>query len=488
MAFDYSSRDYNSIKSDLLARAARVVPEWTDRDPADFGMVMVDLWAQMGDVLHYYIDRAAGETFLPTATQRESVLSYANLLDYVPNARTSATGTVTVRNSNSSYVNLSKHTTFTLQYDNRTYYAYIEDAESLAPSADTTFPVKEGIIVDNPAETLTESSTGQASQRYTLLNTGVVRDSVTVYVYEDGVNPTEYSYVNRMSSAVSGDRVFSVRLNASGQTQIIFGTSTNGFAPPSGATITCTYAYSSGSNGNFPANVVTGFRSVTPTGVTVVSSSAFTGGINEESIDSLKSTIPSVIATQNRAVTKGDYLRLALAVDGVSKAAVEYLPSGVSGNASVRVYPHVNREADYLTTSDSSQTISTSTANNVTTYLQPRSVLGVDVVVASTISWQGIDIAATVYVLDGVKASNVQVQVEEALDNLFKFSRVTFNQTLTLGSIYRAILGVFGVEYAIVTVFDTAGNTGTQDTITVGSYELPKKDTFTVSTSGGITS
>jgi hypothetical protein len=61
-SFDYSSRDYSTIKSDLLARASRIAPEWTDRDPSDFGMVLVDLWSQMGDVLHYYVDPPAVHT------------------------------------------------------------------------------------------------------------------------------------------------------------------------------------------------------------------------------------------------------------------------------------------------------------------------------------------------------------------------------------------------------------------------------------------
>ena len=94
--FDFASRDYSNIRRDLLARAERTVPEWTDRDPSDFSMVLVDMWAYMGDILHYYIDRAAGESFLDTATQKESVLALANLFDYKPRNRTAARATVYV--------------------------------------------------------------------------------------------------------------------------------------------------------------------------------------------------------------------------------------------------------------------------------------------------------------------------------------------------------------------------------------------------------
>ena len=84
--YDYTSRDYTSIQKDLLDRATRVLPDWTSRDASDFGMVFVDLWAYMGDILHYYVDRAAGEANLTTATQRESVLAIAALMDYIPSS------------------------------------------------------------------------------------------------------------------------------------------------------------------------------------------------------------------------------------------------------------------------------------------------------------------------------------------------------------------------------------------------------------------
>ena len=57
--FDFASRDYENIRRDLLIRAERVLPDWTDRDPSDFTMLLVDLWAYMGDIMHYYIDRVS---------------------------------------------------------------------------------------------------------------------------------------------------------------------------------------------------------------------------------------------------------------------------------------------------------------------------------------------------------------------------------------------------------------------------------------------
>lgn len=108
--FDYTSRDYLSIRQDLVNRAALNIEEWDTTDASEFGNVFIDLWAYMGDILHFYIDRAASETFLSTATQRESVLAIANLMDYQPASSRSARGTCTVTLSTFPNENVKNYT------------------------------------------------------------------------------------------------------------------------------------------------------------------------------------------------------------------------------------------------------------------------------------------------------------------------------------------------------------------------------------------
>lgn len=491
MAFDYSSRDYATIKADLLSRASRVAPEWTDRNPSDFGMILVDLWAHMGDVMHYYIDRAAGESVLATATQRESVLAFANLLDYVPSGRTSAQGTMLLVNSSDTNVIVPAYTRLVARYDNSTYQVYVSDAVTVPANSNATASIREGTIVNSPAETLTNSANGLSGQRYNLINQNVVRNSVVITVYEDGVTPTVYRRISRLSNALTGDRVFSIRTTSAGDAEIVFGTEVRGFIPPSGAKITAVYAHSSGAEGNLPANSVTAFRDTTPAGITISSSTALTGGVNEESIVSMKSTIPALSAAQNRAVTADDFVNLALGVDGVSKAAIEFTPNpagGASaGNASVSVYAQVNRSADYLTTTDVSQTVASGTQSDVVSAIQPKALLGVDVVASPTITWTPINITMNVYVSDSAVALYVKNDVETAINNLFDFDNVFFGQTISLGQVYRAVLNQFGVDYAEITLFDSDGS-AVETSITVNAISLPKKGTVSITAVGGITS
>ena len=480
-AFDYTSRDYATIKSDMLARAGRIIPEWTDRDPSDFGMVMVDLLAQMGDVLHYYVDRAAGESFLSTATQRESVLAFANLFDYSPSSRSSATAQLTLRNTGAD-VSLPQYQRFIARYDDVTYQCYAPEAVTLTASSDTTLTVLEGTIVNAPAETLTTASSGFASQRYRLINKNVVKSSVVISVYEDGVNPVEYRRVFNFSDALQNERVYTLYTTAEDNIEVVFGTAARGFIPPANARIEAVYAFSSGASGNLAQDSITEFYGATPANVSILTSTDFSGGVNEESIESLRNSIPISLSSQQRAVTANDYKSLAIGIEGVSKVAVDY----DSASHTVTIYPQVDRSSDYLTTPDPSQTVATTTQEAIEEIIQPLATIGVTVDAATTITWTPINLTVTANLYDFAVATQAQRLLDLTIDEFFKFENVSFGQTLSLGSFYRALMSVYGVEYVNISVFDTSGNTGLQNTITVGDFALPKKGSIISSVVGGI--
>src|SRR6185295_13018147 len=52
------------------------------RDDSDFSIALLDAWATVGDVLTFYQERIANESYLRTATERFSVLELARLIDY----------------------------------------------------------------------------------------------------------------------------------------------------------------------------------------------------------------------------------------------------------------------------------------------------------------------------------------------------------------------------------------------------------------------
>jgi hypothetical protein len=79
---DYTDKDFDSLRRAMLQFARLRLPEWTDRNPADIGMLMTDLFAYMGDVVLYYQDRIANECFLETALEPRSVIEHLRLIGY----------------------------------------------------------------------------------------------------------------------------------------------------------------------------------------------------------------------------------------------------------------------------------------------------------------------------------------------------------------------------------------------------------------------
>src|ERR1043166_8829277 len=112
---DYMARDYDSILQAMRALIPEKLPEWTDfESPADFGNVLLQLFAHMGDILSYYQDRVANESFLETAQQRRSVIQHLRLIGYQlsPAAPASATLTLTVPVERNDIITISQGNAF----------------------------------------------------------------------------------------------------------------------------------------------------------------------------------------------------------------------------------------------------------------------------------------------------------------------------------------------------------------------------------------
>ncbi len=99
---DYLAKDYASLRAALLDYSASAYPQWVERDEADLGMMLLELLSAVGDDLSYLQDRIANERAFATATQRNSVVRHARLVDYEPRPATSAQALVQIDVSSAS--------------------------------------------------------------------------------------------------------------------------------------------------------------------------------------------------------------------------------------------------------------------------------------------------------------------------------------------------------------------------------------------------
>lgn len=87
-AIAYRIGTHSRFKASLLARlSAADLPalnDLTTRADGDFTIALLDAWAAVADVLTFYQERIANESYLRTATERRSLAELAKLIGYLP--------------------------------------------------------------------------------------------------------------------------------------------------------------------------------------------------------------------------------------------------------------------------------------------------------------------------------------------------------------------------------------------------------------------
>ena len=90
----YTSREFNSIKEDLVNYAQRYYAStYKDFNEASFGAMMLDLVAYVGDQLSFYVDYQANESFLDSAIEYKNVVRVAKQMGFKMPGAASSVGT-----------------------------------------------------------------------------------------------------------------------------------------------------------------------------------------------------------------------------------------------------------------------------------------------------------------------------------------------------------------------------------------------------------
>tara|TARA_B100000242_G_C43052654_1_gene491901 strand:- start:1263 stop:3056 length:1794 start_codon:yes stop_codon:yes gene_type:complete len=90
---NYTNREFNTIKQDLLEIAERLYPDsFQDFSEASFASLMMDTVAYVGDQLSFYLDYNVNESFLDTAYQFNNILRHGRVLGYKFTGRPSTYG------------------------------------------------------------------------------------------------------------------------------------------------------------------------------------------------------------------------------------------------------------------------------------------------------------------------------------------------------------------------------------------------------------
>lgn len=477
---DYTSKDFTAFVQAMVAYAATVMPDWNTGSEGDMGVALLEMFAYPLDILSYYGDRISQESYLPTATQRLSLLNIAQMLGYTVSNGTPATGSVTFQTANPNPAvvipaGTQVATDFSTAIDSPLIYETTETVTCPANGGTVTVSVSQGVTT---TQTPVGTSTGLPGQAFQLPQTGVIDGSVQVYV-QTSVLPQQWAAVQYLVDSGPSDLVFSTYVDANGLTWVEFGDNLNGLIPSQGLVIYATYTVGDGSAGNVAAGLVT--EIVNPIdGVAIITTgasepTAMSGGSDPETNDQIRANAPAMFSTQNRAVSPADFEAMAANVQGVSVASAVAMHS-----TSVSIYA---LGPDYNAAGSGLQA-------QILEYFAGKTLAGVTVTCAQP-ALIPIDVGSAgnevqLQVAPNYVQSSVVQNVQTALTALFQPPNVTFGQLLTVGEIYQTIMAVAGVQWVVVPVFtrEDVTQTGTTNIQLRGS-EIATPGNVYINPTGG---
>lgn len=370
---DYTSRDYDSIKADLLAAVEERLPEWSGADdPNDYLRVILEAIAFVGALDAYYIDRVANEAFLATATQRQSLINIARTFGYSPAGPLPANLTLTLTNDGPDDVLVPTGSQFIGNYnrDGKAVTVTFETVEDVTVPANSTASVNSTEGASRYGSTLRQSngdpvgvllyradgaavSDGTPDQFFYIPEKPIVDSSVEIWVHPSTTDGTiadgvYFHSVENLIDANTDERAFTLLRNADDSAYIQFGDGANGFIPPTGHQVRAVYRIGGGSNGNVSPGTVTivgttANGSSLPTTLTVTHVTAGAGGVDSEPDEAIREKAYRTLRTNRRIVNLDDFIDVAVRSPGVARANV--IGSAMS-NVVVYIAPDVS-QVDY---------------------------------------------------------------------------------------------------------------------------------------------
>ena len=310
--------DFDSIKSNLR-NFLRQQSEFQDYDFEGSGLnILLDVLAYNTHYNAYYLNMIANESFLDSASLRNSVVSHAKRVGYTPRSTKApmAIVNITVQTDNSTPGSLTIPKGYVLlssQLDGVSY-RFVTLTSHTATKTGQNFvfsniPVYEGQYVQY---SYTNSYSSNPKQIFDIPDSSVDTSTLAVSVRQSSANSdsTVYTLATDALDLSANSTVYYIQEGNNAQYQIYFGDNVLSKKLPDGGIVDIQYLLTNGEAANKSNN----FISTTPidglSSIIVNSQSAASGGNNRETVEQIKFAAPLSLLSQNRAVTKNDYIRI----------------------------------------------------------------------------------------------------------------------------------------------------------------------------------
>jgi len=299
--------DFDQIKRNLIAYFQLTDSPFKDWDFSGSGLnILIDLLSHNTHYNAMLAHMAVNETFIDSAQLRPNVVSSAKLIGYVPASYSSPKANVTISvpigDNTSGSITVPTGTIFTTTINNVIYeFTNIEDinltAEGLLYIG--TGDIYQGTIVTRRFQV----NNLQSSNQYIIADKNIDINSLHVAVYpsETSVDITVYNKFTDIAGINGSSPIYFINENYNGNYFISFGNNIFGKQPNNLSVLELTYLITAGIDAN-GANLF-----FTTGSSTITTNDVASGGLYNESIDSIKFNAPINFIAQNRAVTADDY-------------------------------------------------------------------------------------------------------------------------------------------------------------------------------------
>lgn len=312
--------DFDAIKNNLK-NFLRQQSEFSDYDFDGSGLsVLLDILAYNTHYNAYYLNMIANEAFLDTALLRDSVVSHAKTLGYVPYSNRAPRAvidlSVSAPDNTPATVTIPKGYGFlSNQIDGKAYKFIVLD-DVTATKANSNFYFESLSIYEGQLTTYTyvHDQSTNPKQIFTLPDTNIDVTTIRVMVSPSvgSMQTTMYNQVTDILDVDSNSEVFFLQETRGENYQIYFGNGAIGKKLGDGNVLYISYLITNSTAANKANNFVASAALVDSlsnslTDFTINPISAASGGSRRESIDEIKFSAPAQFTTQNRLVTLKDY-------------------------------------------------------------------------------------------------------------------------------------------------------------------------------------
>lgn len=270
---------------------------------------------------HYnglYDNFALNESFLDSAFKRESVISHASLLNYIPRSAHGAEASINISvyddqfDSALTTVTLPRYSIFTTSVDGTDYTFYTDSAHDLIRT-NSTFTCNDIKLRAGTFITMQRTYQGDSAQKFILNSVNVDIDTIGVQVLHEQQLYT-FTKADNILANTSDSMVYFLSMNSRGQYQIEFGSGILGYSLSAGDIVYITYlACGDNVTACNGASVFSYQGTLTSLGfsseayITITTAQRAFGGALPESTESIRTLAPKIFTTQDRCVTANDY-------------------------------------------------------------------------------------------------------------------------------------------------------------------------------------